>query len=156
EMLGNFSFGQYFKEGAIEYAWEFMFEHMKLDPDRIWVSVFAGDPELGLAEDGVAVAGWERIGMPPERIVRLPRADDFWSVGRPCRWGADTEMLYDWGAEAGCDRPDCGPGCECERYLEFWNLVFMEYELRADGTLIPLPMQNVDTGMGLERAARVL
>src|SRR5581483_545996 len=77
EMLGNFSFGQYFKEGAIDYAWEFVFDHMKLDFDRIWVSVFAGDPELGLGEDEVAIAHWEKKGMPPERIVRLPRADNF-------------------------------------------------------------------------------
>src|SRR6201987_5803794 len=79
EMLGNFSFGQYFKAGAIEFAWEFMFDHMKLDLDRIWVSVFAGDPELGLDEDGVAITEWEKIGLPPDRIVRLPRADNFWS-----------------------------------------------------------------------------
>src|SRR5919106_1838499 len=83
EMLGNFSFGQYFKQGAIELAWEFVFEHMKLDRDRIWVTVFAGDPELGLGEDEVAIDLWEKIGMPPERIIRLPRADNFWSVGGP-------------------------------------------------------------------------
>ena len=148
EMLGNFSFGQYFKDGAIEFAWEFMFEHMKLDLDRIWVSVFAGDPELGLDEDEVAVTAWERIGMPPERIVRLPRADNFWSVGGPGPCGPDSEMFFDWGPEAGCGRPDCLPGCECERFLEFWNLVFMEFELHADGTLTPLPKQNIDTGLG--------
>jgi alanyl-tRNA synthetase len=156
EMLGNFSFGQYFKDGAVEFAWEFMFEHMKLDLDRIWVSVFAGDPELGLDEDEVAVAAWERIGMPPERIVRLPRADNFWSVGGPGPCGPDSEMFFDWGPEAGCGRPECAPGCECERFLEFWNLVFMEFELKADGSLTPLPKQNIDTGMGLERAARIL
>ncbi len=156
EMLGNFSFGQYFKDGAIEFAWEFMFEHMKLDLDRIWVSVFAGDPELGLDEDEVAVAAWERIGMPPERIVRLPRADNFWSVGGPGPCGPDSEMFFDWGPETGCGRPECQPGCECERFLEFWNLVFMEFELHADGSLTPLPKQNIDTGLGLERGARVL
>ncbi|HZR93350.1 MAG TPA: alanine--tRNA ligase [Gaiellaceae bacterium] len=156
EMLGNFSFGQYFKEGAIELAWEFMLEHMGLDRDRIWVSVFAGDPELGLGEDEVAVAAWERMGMPPERIVRLPRAHNFWSVGGPGPCGPDSEMFYDWGEEAGCRRPECAPGCECERFLEFWNLVFMEFELHADGSLTPLPKQNIDTGMGLERSARIL
>jgi alanyl-tRNA synthetase len=156
EMLGNFSFGQYFKAGAIEYAWEFMFEHMKLDLERIWVSVFAGDPELGLDEDAVAIAEWEKIGMPPERIVRLPRADNFWSVGGPGPCGPDSEMFFDWGPEAGCGREECLPGCECERFLEFWNLVFMEYELHTDGSLTPLPKQNIDTGMGLERAARIL
>jgi alanyl-tRNA synthetase len=156
EMLGNFSFGRYFKDGAIELAWEFMFDHMKLDVDRIWVSVFAGDAELGLDEDEVAVAAWERIGMPPERIVRLPRADNFWSVGGPGPCGPDSEMFFDWGPEVGCGRPECLPGCECERFLEFWNLVFMEFELHADGSLTPLPKQNIDTGLGLERGARVL
>jgi alanyl-tRNA synthetase len=156
EMLGNFSFGQYFKEGAIELAWEFMFEQMKLDLDRIWVTVFAGDPELKLDEDEVAVGAWEKIGMPPERIVRLPRAHNFWSVGGPGPCGPDTEIFFDWGADVGCLRPECAPGCECERFLEIWNLVFMEFELHADGSLTPLPTQNIDTGMGLERAARVL
>jgi alanyl-tRNA synthetase len=155
-MLGNFSFGQYFKEGAIELAWEFMFDHMKLERDRIWVTVFAGDPELGLGEDEVAIELWERIGMPPERIIRLPRADNFWSVGGPGPCGPDSEMFYDWGEGVGCGRAECAPGCSCERFLEFWNLVFMEYELHVDGRLTPLPKQNIDTGMGLERAARIL
>jgi alanyl-tRNA synthetase len=156
EMLGNFSFGRYFKEGAVELAWEFMFERMKLDLDRIWVSVFAGDPELGLDEDEVAIGAWERIGLPPERIVRLPRADNFWSVGGPGPCGPDSEMFFDWGEGVGCGREECAPGCECERFLEFWNLVFMEFELHADGTLTPLPKQNIDTGLGLERGARIL
>jgi alanyl-tRNA synthetase len=156
EMLGNFSFGQYFKDGAIDLAWEFMFEHMKLDLDRIWVSVFAGDSELGLGEDEVAVAGWERVGMPPERIVRLDRSHNFWSVGGPGPCGPDSEMFFDWGADVGCLRAECAPGCECERFLEFWNLVFMEFELHADGSLTPLPRQNIDTGLGLERGARIL
>src|SRR5213592_2908642 len=156
EMLGNFSFGQYFKEGAIDLAWEFIFEHMRLDPDRIWCSVFAGDPELGLGEDEVAIAHWERKGMPPERITRLPRADNFWSVGGPGPCGPDSEIFYDWGEDVGCRRPECAPGCECERLLELWNLVFMEFELHADGSLTPLPKQNIDTGLGLERGARIL
>jgi alanyl-tRNA synthetase len=156
EMLGNFSLGQYFKEGAIDLAWEFMFEHMKLDLDRIWVSVFAGDPELRLEEDEVAIEHWEKKGMPPERIVRLPRADNFWSVGGPGPCGPDSEMFYDWGEDVGCRRPECGPGCACDRFLEFWNLVFMEFELHADGSLTPLPKQNIDTGLGLERGARIL
>jgi alanyl-tRNA synthetase len=156
EMLGNFSFGQYFKEGAVELAWEFVFDRMKVDLDRFWVSVFAGDPELGLDEDQVAVAAWETMGLPPERIVRLPRADNFWSVGGPGPCGPDSEMFYDWGEDVGCGRPKCQPGCECERFLEFWNLVFMEFELHADGSLTPLPKQNIDTGLGLERGARIL
>jgi alanyl-tRNA synthetase len=156
EMLGNFSFGQYFKEGAVEFAWEFMFDRMKLDLDRIWVTVFAGDAELGLGEDEVAVRAWESMGMPPERIVRLPRVDNFWSVGGPGPCGPDSEMFFDWGEEVGCGRPECAPGCECDRFLEFWNLVFMEFELHADGSLTPLPKQNIDTGLGLERGARIL
>jgi alanyl-tRNA synthetase len=157
EMLGNFSFGQYFKEGAIELAWEFVFEHMKVDPERFWVTVFAGDAELGLGEDEVAYEKWKDIGQPVERIVFLPRAENFWSVGGPGPCGPDTEMYYDWGAEHGCGEPDCKPSCtRCERFLEFWNLVFMEFELHGDGKLTPLPKQNVDTGMGIERTAAVL
>ena len=156
EMLGNFSFGQYFKDGAVELAWEFMFDRMKLDLDRVWVTVFAGDPELKLDEDEVAVGAWERMGMPSERIVRLPRADNFWSVGGPGPCGPDSEMFFDWGEGVGCGRAECAPGCGCERFLEFWNLVFMEFELHPDGSLTPLPKQNIDTGMGLERAARIL
>jgi alanyl-tRNA synthetase len=156
EMLGNFSFGQYFKEGAIELATEFLRDHMRLDWDRLWASVFAGDPELGLGEDEVAIELWERIGMPPERIVRLPASENFWSVGGPGPCGPDSEIYYDRGAEHGCGRPECAPGCSCERFLEIWNLVFMEYELHADGKLTPLPQQNIDTGMGLDRAATTL
>jgi alanyl-tRNA synthetase len=156
EMLGNFSFGQYFKEGAIDLAWEFVFDHMKVDFDRFWVSVFAGDPELGLGEDEEAIRLWEAKGVPPERIVRLGRADNFWSVGGPGPCGPDTELFYDRGEDIGCGRPECAPGCECERFLEFWNLVFMEYELHPDGRVTPLPEQNVDTGMGLERSASIL
>jgi alanyl-tRNA synthetase len=157
EMLGNFSFGQYFKQGAIEHAWEFVFEHLKLDPERFWVSVFAGDPELGLGEDEVAYNHWLQIGQPAERIVFLPRSENFWSVGGPGPCGPDTEMYYDWGEQHGCGEPDCKPSCtRCERFLEFWNLVFMEFELHTDGKLTPLPKQNVDTGMGVERTAAVL
>jgi alanyl-tRNA synthetase len=157
EMLGNFSFGQYFKEGAIELAWEFVFDHLRVDPERFWVSVFAGDAELGLGEDEVAHGHWLKMGQPAERIVFLPRAENFWSVGGPGPCGPDTEMYYDWGAEHGCGEPDCKPSCtRCERFLEFWNLVFMEFELHVDGKLTPLPKQNVDTGMGVERTAAIL
>ncbi len=156
EMLGNFSFGQYFKDGAVDLAWEFVFEHLKIDFDRFWVTVFAGDPELKLGEDEVAVAAWDRKGMPPERIVRLPASENFWSVGGPGPCGPDSEMYYDRGVEIGCGRPNCAPGCSCERFLEFWNLVFMEFEQHPDGSLTPLPAQNIDTGMGLERTASIL
>jgi alanyl-tRNA synthetase len=157
EMLGNFSFGQYFKEGAIAYASEFVQERLKLDWDRIWVSVHAGDPELKLGPDEEAIRLWEAIGVPPERIVPLPTSENFWSVGGPGPCGPDSEIFYDWGVEASCGEPDCKPGCNrCERFLEFWNLVFMAYEQHADGALTPLPAQNVDTGMGLERMARIV
>ena len=156
EMLGNFSFGQYFKEGAIEYATEFMRERLGLDWDRIWVSVHAGDPDLKLGPDQEAIDLWEKIGMPPERIVPLPSSENFWSVGGPGPCGPDSEIYWDWGAETGC-AGGCLPGCSsCERFLEFWNLVFMAFELHPDNTLTPLPKQNIDTGMGLERTARIL
>jgi alanyl-tRNA synthetase len=156
EMLGNFSFGQYFKEGAIEFASEFMQERLKLDWDRVWVTVHAGDPELKLGPDEEAIALWERIGMPSERIVPLPTVENFWSVGGPGPCGQDSEMYWDWGAEVGCAE-GCLPSCtRCERFLEFGNLVFMSYELHADGTLTELPTKNIDTGWGLERNARVV
>ncbi len=157
EMLGNFSFGQYFKQGAIELATEFMRERMRLDWDRLWVSVHAGDPELRLGPDQVAIDLWQSVGMPAERIVPLPSSENFWSVGGPGPCGPDSEIYYDWGPETGCGTPDCLPGCaRCERFLEFWNLVFMEYELQADRSLVPLPKQNIDTGLGVERGARIL
>jgi alanyl-tRNA synthetase len=157
EMLGNFSFGQYFKEGAIEYATEFIRDRLALDWDRVWVSVHAGDPELKLGPDQDAIDLWEKIGMPPERIVRLPSSENFWSVGGPGPCGPDSEIYWDWGEETGCGEADCQPGCtRCERFLEFWNLVFMSYELHPDRTLTPLPKQNIDTGLGLERTARII
>jgi alanyl-tRNA synthetase len=157
EMLGNFSFGQYFKEGAIEYAREFIQEHLEIPWDRIWATVHAGDPQLGLGEDEVAVGLWEGVGMPRERIVPLPSSENFWSVGGPGPCGPDSEIYFDWGEEYGCGEPGCAPSCpRCDRFLEFWNLVFMEYELHPDGRLTPLPKQNVDTGMGLERLAAIM
>jgi alanyl-tRNA synthetase len=156
EMLGNFSIGEYFKDGAVDMAWEFVTEHMGLDPDVVWSTVFAGDPDLGLGEDAVAVAAWERIGIPPERIVRLPRSENFWQAGPTGPCGPCSELYLDRGREHGCDRPDCEPGCECDRFLEFWNLVFMEFDLHDDGSLTPLPQQSIDTGLGVERGAAIL
>jgi alanyl-tRNA synthetase len=157
EMLGSWSFGQYFKKEAIAYATEFIQDRLKIDWDRVWASVHAGDPELGLGLDEVAVDLWEKIGMPAERIVPLPSSENFWSVGGPGPCGPDSEIYYDWGEETGCGEPDCAPGCtRCERFLEFWNLVFMEYEQHPDGTLTPLPEKNIDTGLGLERTARIV
>jgi alanyl-tRNA synthetase len=157
EMLGNFSFGQYFKEGAIAYATEFVQERMRLDWDRVWVTVHSGDPQFGLGPDEVAIDLWKQHGMPVERIVPLPTEENFWSVGGPGPCGPDSELYWDWGAEHGCGEPDCAPACtRCDRFLEFWNLVFMSYEQHADGTLTPLPKQNIDTGLGLERGAAIL
>jgi len=158
EMLGNFSFGDYFKDGAIDFAWEFVTEHMQLDGDRIWPTVFAGDPALGIGVDETAVNGWLRIGIPRERIVALPRSENFWGpAGETGPCGPCSELNYDRGEEHGCGEPDCAPGCErCERFLEFWNLVFMEFDLGADRALAPLPKQNIDTGLGLERGAMLL
>jgi len=157
EMLGNFSFGQYFKEGAIGFAREFVLEHMKLDWDRVWVTVHAGDPVMKLGPDEVAIGLWQQAGMPAERIVPLPTVENFWSVGGPGPCGPDSELYWDWGEEYGCGESDCAPACSrCDRFLEFWNLVFMEYEQHADGTLTPLPKQNIDTGLGVERGAAIL
>jgi alanyl-tRNA synthetase len=158
EMLGNFSFGDYFKDGAIDFAWEFVTGQMKLDPERIWISVFAGDPVLGLGEDEVAVNGWLRVGVPRERIVAFPRSDNFWGpAGETGPCGPCSELHYDRGGAYGCGEPDCGPNCaRCDRFIEFWNLVFMEFDLGADGSLTPLPKQNIDTGLGLERGAMLL
>jgi alanyl-tRNA synthetase len=157
EMLGNFSFGQYFKEGAIELAREFVLEHMQLDWERVWVTVHAGDPQLKLGPDQVAIDLWQKVGMPIERIVPLPTVENFWSVGGPGPCGPDSEMYWDWGEDHGCGEPDCAPACpRCDRFLEFWNLVFMEYEQHPDGTLTPLPTQNIDTGLGLDRGAAIL
>jgi alanyl-tRNA synthetase len=157
EMLGNFSFGQYFKEGAIGFAREFVLEHMKLDWNRVWVTVHAGDPVMKLGPDEVAIDLWQQAGMPAERIVPLPTVENFWSVGGPGPCGPDSELYWDWGEEYGCGESDCAPACtRCDRFLEFWNLVFMEYEQHADGTLTPLPKQNIDTGLGVERGAAIL
>jgi alanyl-tRNA synthetase len=158
EMLGNFSFGDYFKDGAVDFAWEFVTEQLMLDPERIWATVFAGDPVREIPEDEVAIAAWLRKGVPRERIVSFALPENFWGPAGdtgPC--GPCSELHYDRGEEHGCGLDTCGPNCEnCDRFIEFWNLVFMEFDLGADGSLTPLPQQNIDTGMGLERTAMVL
>jgi alanyl-tRNA synthetase len=157
EMLGNFSFGQYFKEGAIQLATEFVQERLRLDWERIWVTVHAGDPAFDLGPDETAIRHWQEIGMPTERIVPLPSSENFWSVGGPGPCGPDSEIYWDWGPQHGCGDPSCAPACHrCDRFLEFWNLVFMEFEQHPDGTLTPLPKQNIDTGMGVERLAAIV
>lgn len=156
EMLGNFSVGDYFKDGAIDLAWEFVTDHLRFPEERLWATVFGGDPELGLGEDEVAVNGWLRVGIPADRIRGLPRSENFWQAGPTGPCGPCSELYYDRGAAHGCSRPDCAPGCECDRFLEFWNLVFMEFELHDDGRLTTLPTQNIDTGLGVERGAALL
>ncbi|KAF1683959.1 alanine--tRNA ligase [Veillonella sp. R32] len=146
EMLGNFSFGDYFKKEAIHWAWEFLTEVIKLDKNRLYVTVYPDDQE--------AYDVWHNeIGLPDDHISRLE--DNFWEIGEgPC--GPDSEIFYDLGEERGCGEPDCAPGCDCDRYLEIWNLVFTQFNRTADGEYVPLEKKNIDTGAGLERLASVL
>jgi alanyl-tRNA synthetase len=150
EMLGNFSFGDYFKEGAIELAWEFLTRELAIPVERLWVSVHEEDEE--------AYAIWrDLIGLPTERIVRLGKKHNWWGpVGNAGPCGPDSEIFYDTGADKACG-PDCqGVACDCDRFSEIWNLVFMQYAANQDGSLTPLKRKNIDTGMGLERTAAVL
>jgi alanyl-tRNA synthetase len=148
EMLGNFSFGDYFKELAILMAWEFLTEVMELPKERLWVSVFREDDE--------AVTLWRnKIGLPDERIVRLGEEDNFWKMGDTGPCGPCSEIIIDQGPGVGCERPSCAVGCDCDRYLELWNLVFIQYNRDEKGSLTPLPKPGIDTGMGLERLAAV-
>ena len=151
EMLGNFSFGDYFKEGAIDFGLELSTEAFGLDPARIWATVFGGDEELGLGPDNVAIELWRAKGVPDERIVLLPRSENFWQAGPTGPCGPCSEMYFDRGPEFGSD--ELRPGDDTDRYLEYWNLVFMELFLAEDGSLTELPKQNIDTGLGLERMA---
>jgi len=153
EMLGNFSIGEYFKEGAAEFAWEMSLEGFGFDPERIWVTVFEGDEELGLGPDEEAIAIWEKIGVPRERIVLCPRSENFWQAGETGPCGPCSELYYDRGLEWG--EEDDLPGGENERFLEYWNLVFMQYNQDPVNTLVPLPKQNIDTGLGLNRMALI-
>lgn len=149
EMLGNFSFGDYFKEGAIEMAWELLTVGYGLPEDKLCVSIYTDDDQ--------AFKIWnEHIGVPHERISRFGEEDNFWSMGDTGPCGPCSEVYIDQGPEVGCGKSTCKVGCDCDRYLELWNLVFMQYNRDADGTLTPLPKQNIDTGMGLERLAAVL
>ena len=150
EMLGNFSFGDYFKEGAIKLAWRFLTQELSLPKERLWVSVYEEDEE--------AYAIWrDVIGIPEERIVRLGKEHNWWGpVGGQGPCGPDTEIFWDWGEEHACG-PDCkGLACDCDRFSEIWNLVFMQYDAGSDGTLRELSRKNIDTGMGLERTTAVL
>jgi alanyl-tRNA synthetase len=154
EMLGNWSFGDYFKEESIPWGWQLSTEGFGMDPERIWVTVFGGDEELGLGPDTEAIEIWRSVGVPDERIVQLGRGDNFWQAGPigPC--GPCSELYLDRGEDFG--GPDERPGDDTDRFLEFWNHVFMTYDLAQDGTLTELPMRNIDTGMGLDRMAAIL
>ena len=155
EMLGNFSVGDYFKEGAIRFGYEFSTQHLGLDRDRIWVSVFEGDDQVEPDEE--AMGHWEAMGIPRERMVKLPRSENFWGPPGPTGpCGPCSELYFDRGPEFGCDSEDCRPGCDCDRFLEYWNLVFMQYNMDDAKQLTPLPARNIDTGMGLERIAALL
>jgi alanyl-tRNA synthetase len=154
EMLGNWSFGDYFKEESIPWGWELSTEGFGMDPERIWVTVFGGDEELGLGPDEEAIEIWRRVGIPEERIVRLGREDNFWQAGPTGPCGPCSELYLDRGEEFGAAGER--PGDDTDRFLEFWNHVFMSYDLAEDGSLTELPMRNIDTGMGLDRMAAIL
>ena len=149
EMLGNFSFGDYFKREAISWAWELLVEGYKLDPDKLYVSVYEKDDE--------AYDIWQKeIGLSGERIVRLGEKDNFWAMGDTGPCGPCSEILFDQGESMSCGKPECAPGCDCDRYLEIWNLVFTQFDRDIQGNLSSLPNPNIDTGMGLERIAAVV
>jgi alanyl-tRNA synthetase len=154
EMLGNFSIGDYFKQGAVEYAWELSTAGFGFRPDDIWISVFGGDEELKLGPDEEAIECWRSVGVRDERIVQLGREDNFWQSGPSGPCGPCSELYLDRGPEFGSETDR--PGDDTERFVEFWNLVFMQYELREDGSLEELPSKNIDTGLGLDRMAAIL
>ena len=148
EMLGNFSFGDYFKEDAIAYAWKLLGDIYQLDKKKMWITVYKDDDE--------AAKIWKSIGIREDRIVRLGEKDNFWSMGEEGPCGPCSEILYDLGEHVGCKRPSCAVGCDCDRFLEIWNLVFMEFDRSGDGKMTKLPRPSIDTGMGLERIASIM
>lgn len=149
EMLGNFSVGDYFKAQVIPWAWEFLTDVLQIPADRLWISVYEDDQE---AHDI-----WHKsVGISADRIVRMGKDDNFWEMGATGPCGPCSEIYYDFGPTRGCGSPDCAPGCDCDRYIEIWNLVFMQFNRDEHGNLQPLPQQNIDTGMGLERITAVM
>jgi alanyl-tRNA synthetase len=154
EMLGNWSFGDYFKAESISWGWELATQGFGMNPERIWVTVFGGDEELGLGPDEEAIEIWRATGVPEERIVRLGREDNFWQAGPTGPCGPCSELYLDRGLEYGAEGDR--PGDDSDRFLEFWNHVFMSYDLAEDGSLAELPTKNIDTGMGLDRMAAIL
>ena len=149
EMLGNFSFGDYFKKEAIPWAWEYVTQYLKIPPSRLWITVFRDDDE--------AHNIWRETGVPENRIVRLGEKDNFWGpAGNSGPCGPCSEIHYDLGEEFGCGKPDCKPGCDCKRYTEIWNLVFTQFYQDENGRRTNLPKPNIDTGMGLERVSTIM
>jgi alanyl-tRNA synthetase len=149
EMLGNFSFGDYFKERAIDFAWDLLTHGYRLPADKLYASIYLDDEEAyGLWRD--------RVGLPDSRIVRFGEKDNFWSMGDTGPCGPCSEIIIDRGESYGCGRPECAVGCECDRFLEIWNLVFMQFNRDPAGTMTPLPKPSIDTGMGLERIVSVV
>jgi alanyl-tRNA synthetase len=153
QMLGNFSFGDYFKQGAVDAAWELSIEGYGFEPEQVWVTVFGGDETLGIGPDDEAIECWRKVGVPDERIVLLGRDDNFWQGGPTGPCGPCSELYLDRGLDFG--REEDRPGDDTERFLEYWNLVFMQMFLHEDGSVTPLPKQNIDTGLGLERMAAI-
>ena len=159
EMLGNFSFGDYFKKDAIRFAYEFLVDRVGLDPERLYYTIFEGDPADNLGEDVEAAALWrETAGVTDEQVLRFGKKDNFWAMGETGPCGPCSEILYDRGPGPwACGEDSCEPGCDCDRYMEIWNLVFMQYLRReAGGPLEALPAPSIDTGMGLERLVTIL
>jgi alanyl-tRNA synthetase len=157
EMLGNFSFGDYFKQEAARFAWELSVDGFGFTPEDIWITVFGGDDELGLGPDEEAIEAWLQVGVPRERIVECPRSENFWQMGPTGPCGPCSELYLDRGVDLGPPtRPDDLPGGENERFLEYWNLVFMQFNQDPVNTLTPLPAKNIDTGLGLNRLAAIL
>jgi alanyl-tRNA synthetase len=154
EMLGNFSFGDYFKREAVRFAWELSLDGFGFREQDIWITVFAGDDELGLGPDEEAIQAWLEVGVPRDRIVECPRSENFWQAGPTGPCGPCSELYLDRGVSLG--KADDLPGGENERFLEYWNLVFMELDQNPEGVLTPLPAKNIDTGLGLNRLAATL
>lgn len=148
EMLGNFSFGKYFKREMCTWAYEFSTKELGLPAERLYFTVFEDDDET--------IEIWKSLGVDESHISRLGEDDNFWRAGPTGPCGPCSELYYDQGPEVGCGRPDCAPGCDCDRFLEYWNCVFTQYDGQEDGTLAPLPTKNIDTGMGLERIAAIM
>lgn len=148
EMLGNFSFGKYFKKEMCAWAYEFSTEVLELPAEKLYFTVFEDDDET--------IEIWKSLGVPEDHISKLGEEDNFWRAGPTGPCGPCSELYFDQGPEVGCGRPDCKPGCDCDRFLEYWNLVFTQFDGQEDGTLAPLKTKNIDTGMGLERIAGIM